>query len=167
MKFVRFVDKLNEHVGGIVSWLVVPLMLVVIYEVSARYLFNAPTNWSYDTLWMLYSVHFLLGGAFTLLRKGHIRIDIIYHTLSPRKRLVFDAVIYAFVVLVPSVILTWVSIGYAVDAWTTGEKLSTTNWFFPAAPIRTVMPIAFFLLALQGVAEIVRNINELSQKVEP
>lgn len=164
MRFVRFVDKLSEHIGTVTSWLVVPLMLVVIYEVASRYLFNAPTNWSYDTLWMLYSVHFLMGGAYTLLRKDHIRIDVVYHKLSPRAQLIFDAILYAFVVLGPCLVLTWVSFGYAADAWATGEKLSTTNWFFPAAPIKTILPIAFFLLAVQSLAEIVRNVYALKQK---
>lgn len=164
MKFVRFVDKLNKYIGTATSWLVVPLMLVVIFEVSSRYLFNAPTNWSYDTLWMLYSAHFLLGGAYTLLRKDHIRIDIVHHKLPPNIQLIFDVVLYIFVVLGPCLVLTWVGVGYAADSWSTGEKLSTTNWFFPAAPIKTIMPIAFFLLAMQSLAEIVRNVYVLKQK---
>ena len=78
MKFVRFVDKLSDLMGVFAAWLVIPLMFIVVFEVVSRHFLNAPTMWTYDTLWMLYSVNFLLGGAFTLLRKGHIRIDIIH-----------------------------------------------------------------------------------------
>lgn len=166
MKFVRFVDRLSESIGLFSAWLVVPLMLVVVFEVIVRHIFHAPTIWTYDTLWMLYSANFLLGGAFTLLRQGHIRIDILQVKLSPRAKLIFDAAIYGVIFFVPTVILTWTSARYAVDAWSMGENLSTTSWVFPAGPIKTVMPIAFSLLGLQCLAEVIRNITELRQKVE-
>jgi len=165
MNFLHFVDRLSEKVGSFAAWLVVPLMLIVVYEVIVRHVFNSPTIWTYDTLWMLYSMNFLLGGAFTLLKKGHIRIDIIHDTLSPRTKLIFDLIVYAFIFCVPCAILTWVSVEYAWDAWASRENLSTTSWVFRAGPIKTVMPIAFFILALQSIAEVVRNIFALRQGV--
>lgn len=164
MKFVHFIDKLNEKVGIFAALLVIPLMLIVIYEVIVRHIFNSPTIWTYDTLWMIYSMNFLFGGAFTLLRKGHIRIDIIHDTLSDRNKLITDTVIYALIFFMPCAILTWVSGGYAWEAWATQENLSTTNFVFPAAPVKTCMPIGFGLLALQSVAEVIRNIHILGQK---
>jgi len=166
MKFVRFVDKLNDLVGIFAAWLVIPLMLVVLFEVTARRFFNAPTIWAYDTLWMLYSMNFLLGGAFTLLHKGHIRIDIVQDTFSPRVKLIFDTLIYGIVFFIPCVVLTWSSANYAWESWSMGENLSTTSWIFPAGPIKSILPLAFFLLGLQSVGEIVRNLNALCQKVE-
>ena len=159
MKFVRFVDKLSGLMGVFAAWLVIPLMLLVVFEVVARHFFNAPTIWTYDTLWMLYSMNFLLGGAFTLLRKGHIRIDIIHDRFSPRTQLIFDALVYGLVFFIPCAVLTWASIGYAFDAWSMGENLSTTSWIFPAGPIKSIMPLAFLMLGLQSLAEVVRNIN--------
>lgn len=166
MKFVRFVDQLNEKTGFFAAMLVFPLMLIVVYEVILRHIFNSPTVWTYDTLWMLYSMNFLLGGALTLLRKGHIRIDVIHDTFSPKTKLIIDAIIYLLVFFAPCAILTWVSTGYAFDAWASKENLSTTSWAFPAAPIKTIMPITFFLLGLQSVVEVIRNIATLRQKVE-
>lgn len=166
MRLVRWIDRLNEWVGLFAAWLVIPMMLVVVYEVIVRDVFNAPTMWTYDSLWMLYSMNFLLGGAYTLLHKGHIRIDIIQDTLSARGKLIFDALIYGFVFFLPSVILTWVSTAYALNAWSMGENLSTTTWVFPAGPIKSIMPIAFFLIALQSIAEVVRNIGLLRQQVQ-
>ena len=163
MKFVRFVDALSAKVGTFAAWLVIPLMIVVIYEVIVRHFFNSPTIWTYDTLWMLYSVNFLFGGAFTLLQKGHIRIDIIHDTLSDRGKLITDTIIYAVVFFLPCAMLTWFSGGYAWEAWATGENLSTTNFVFPAGPVKTCMPIGFGLLALQSVAEVIRNIHTLKQ----
>lgn len=166
MRFVQFIDRVSNSTGIFAAWLVIPLMLIVVYEVIIRHIFNAPTMWTYDTLWMLYSVNFLLGGSYTLLRKGHIRIDIIHDKFSPRTKLIFDTLVYGIVFFLPCALLTWASCGYALDAWSMGEDLSTTSWVFPAGPIKSIMPLAFLLLALQSLAEVIRNINTLRQGVE-
>jgi len=144
--------------------LVIPLLIVVVHEVIMRHVFNAPTAWGYDTCWMLLSAQFLLGGAFTLLRKGHIRIDIVYGILSRRTKLIYDLIVYTVVFLFPLVLLTWGGVKFAAEAWISDERLSTTNWFFPAGPSKTLIPIGFFLLALQCLAEIIRNINALMKR---
>ena len=161
MRIVKVIDKFSEWTGALSAWIVIPLMLVVIYEVFQRHILNAPTRWGYDVLWMLFSAQFLLGGAFTLLRKGHIRIDIVYGVLSERSKLIYDVINTIVVILPPMVLFTWAGVAFAADAWLGGEKLSTTNWFFPSGPSKSLIPIAFFLLALQCVAEVIRDINEL------
>jgi TRAP-type mannitol/chloroaromatic compound transport system permease small subunit len=161
MRVLRYLDKIAEWTGIASAWIIIPLMLVVVHEVVLRHFFNAPTGWGYDTCWMLYSVQFMIGGAYTLLHKGHIRIDIVYNILSPKGKLIFDTVLYAVVVLFVMVLFTWAGIKFAADAWSTGEKLSTTNWFFPCGPSKTIIPVAFFLLALQSLAELIRNISIL------
>jgi TRAP-type mannitol/chloroaromatic compound transport system permease small subunit len=161
MRIVKPIDKFSEWTGALSAWIVIPLMLVVIYEVFQRHILNAPTRWGYDVLWMLFSAQFLLGGAFTLLRKGHIRIDIVYGVLSKKAKLIYDTVNTLVIILPQAVLLTWAGIVFAGVAWSSGEKLSTTNWFFPSGPSKSLIPIGFFLLALQCVAEVIRNINEL------
>lgn len=156
MRFIKIIDRISIWTGAFSAWLVVPLMLVVVHEVIKRHLLNAPTNWGYDVCWMLFSAQFMIGGAFTLLRKGHIRIDIVYGTLSERGKLIYDLCIYLIVILPPMVLFTWAGVVFAADAWVSGEKLSTTNWFFPAGPSKSLIPIGFFFLALQCMAEIVR-----------
>ena len=161
MRIVRLIDKMSEWTGALSAWLVIPLMVVVIYEVFCRRILNSPTRWGYDVLWMLYSAQFLLGGAFTLLRKGHIRIDIVYGVLSEKAKLIYDIINTMVIILPPAVLLTWAGLVFASQAWLNGEKLSTTDWFFPAAPGKSLIPIGFFLLALQCVAELIRDINKL------
>lgn len=161
MKVVKYIDKISEWTGSISALIIIPLTFVVIYEVVMRHFFNAPTRWGYDTLWMLYSAQFMIGGAYTLLRKGHIRIDIVYITLSPRGKLIFDVIVYAVVFLFTTVLFTWAGVRFAAEAWATNERLSTTNWFFPSGPSKTIIPIAFFLLSLQCLAELTRNISTL------
>ncbi len=167
MRFVKAIDEVSEKTGAFSAWLVIPLMLVVIYEVVMRHLFNAPTGWGYDTCWMLFAAQFLIGGAFTLLRKGHIRIDIIYGVLSERAKLIYDTLIVIVVILLPMLLLTYAGIIFAAEAWMSGEKLSTTNWFFPAGPSKSLIPVGFFLLSLQCLAEIVRNVRQLKKGSPP
>jgi len=166
MRVLKYIDKISEWTGIFSVWIVIPLMVVVLYEVVMRHFFNAPTGWGYDTCWMLYSAQFMIGGAYTLLHKGHIRIDIVYNILSPRGKLIFDTVLYAVVVLFVMALFTWAGVKFAAYAWTTGEKLSTTNWFFPSGPSKTIIPVAFFLLGLQSLAEFVRNISILMKEKE-
>lgn len=139
-------------------------MLVVIHEVGRRHFFNAPTGWGYDTSWMLYSVQFMIGGAYTLQRQGHIRIDIIYNLLSPRGKKIFDLFIYGLILLFTMILFTWAGIKFAATAWISAEKLSTTNWLFPAGPIKTVIPIAFFLISLQALRELIRLLTPPADK---
>jgi TRAP-type mannitol/chloroaromatic compound transport system permease small subunit len=153
MRFLQYIDKISEWTGGLSAWLIIPLMLVVIHEVGRRHFLNAPTGWGYDTCWMLYSAQFMLGGAYTLLRKGHIRI--------PRGKEVFDTIVFSGVFLFTMILFTWAGVKFAADAWISGEKLSTTNWFFPSGPSKTIIPVSFFLVALQSLAELIRNVSIL------
>ena len=161
MKILGYIDKISEWTGIVSAWIIIPLTFVVVYEVVMRHFFNAPTGWGYDTLWMLYSAQFMMGGAYTLLKRGHVRIDIVYNTLSPRAKLIFDTIVYAVVFSFVMILFTWAGVKFASDAWATKEKLSTTNWFFPSGPIKTVIPVAFFLLSLQSLAELIRTISTL------
>jgi TRAP-type mannitol/chloroaromatic compound transport system permease small subunit len=163
MRIVKFIDKISEWSGALAAWIVIPLMVVVLIDVFQRHVLNDPTHWGYDVLWMLFSAQFLLGGAFTLLRNGHIRIDIVYGVLSERAKRIYDIINTLVVILPPAVLFTWAGIVFAEDAWSSGEKLSTTNWFFPAGPSKTLIPVGFFLLSLQCVAEIIRNLSALTK----
>ncbi|MBW1996315.1 MAG: TRAP transporter small permease subunit, partial [Deltaproteobacteria bacterium] len=116
MRVVRYIDRISEWTGIASSWIVIPLMLVVIHEVVRRHFFNAPTGWGYDTCWMLYSAQFMIGGAYTLLHKGHIRIDIVYNMLSSKGKLIYDTVLYAVVVLSVMVLFTWAGFKFAAYA---------------------------------------------------
>lgn len=163
MGFVKIIDRLSRWTGALSAWLIIPLMVVVMYEVFMRKFFNAPTAWGYDVSWMLFAAQFLLGGAFTHLRNGHIRIDIVYAALSDRAREIYDVVINAVVILPPMILFGWAGVKFALEAYVTDERLSTTNWFFPAGPPKTLIPLGFFLLALQCLAEVIRSIRKMRE----
>ena len=85
----------------------------------------------------------------------------------PSLNFIGKAAISIVVILPPMILFTWAGLVFAADAWKTGEKLSTTNWFFPAGPSKSLIPIGFFLLGLQCLAEIVRYIKELKRGEQP
>jgi len=164
MGFIKFIDRISEWTGGLAAWLIIPLLAVVVFEVMMRHVFNMPTKWGYDTSWMLFAAQFLIGSAYTLLHKGHIRIDIVYNLLSKRGKLIHDLLCYLLCFLVPCVLFAWAGIHFAAEAWRTGEKLSTTNWFFPAGYPKSLISIGFFLLALQSIAELIRCMRALAER---
>jgi len=163
MLLVRFIDRISQWTGALSAWLVIPLMVVVMYEVAMRRLLNAPTSWGYDVSWMIFAAQFMIGGAFTHLRNGHIRIDIVYGLLPERSRYIYDFLVNLVVIVPPMILFGWAGILFAAEAYSTAEKLSTTNWFFPAGPPKTLIPVGFFLLALQCLAEIIRTFRQLKK----
>lgn len=163
MSFTKTVDRLSAWTGTLSAWLVIPLVLVVIYEVTMRHFFNSPTSWAYDASWMIFSAQFLIGGAFTHLRNGHIRIDIIYGALSQRSKLIYDILINLIIIAPPMILFAWAGVVFSAKAYSIGERLSTSTWDFPTGPIKTLLPVGFFLLSLQSLAEIVRNFLNLKK----
>jgi len=158
VRILKYIDKISEWSGIVAAWLIIPLTAVIVNEVVKRYVFNSPTKWGYDTSWMLYSALFALGGAYVLLHKRHVRIDIVYNVLPPRGKAIFDMLFYLVIFLPVVALMTREGIRFAIAAWAVNEKLSTTIWFFPAGPVKTIIPISFFLLGLQGLAELIRSI---------
>lgn len=161
---VRIIDGVNNWIGKVIAWIIVLLAMVVILEVGLRYYLNISTQWVYDVSWMLFSTFFLLGGGYTMVHKRHVRIDLLYSMLPKRGQAIHEIVFFAVMFLPTISIIGTRTVRYAAAAWRTGQALSTTVWDFPAAPIRTVIPVAFFLLLMQGIAEILRNVLVLTRK---
>ncbi|MBP1775050.1 MAG: transporter dctQ related transrane protein [candidate division NC10 bacterium] len=167
MQAIKWIDTLSLWSGTLIAWLAIPLTGIVTYEVFMRYVMNMPTQWVYDASWMLHSTAFLIAGAYTLSVKRHVRIDMLYNILSKRGKAIFDLLIFGVVVLPVMGVLTWEGVAYAAEAWSTGEKLSTSLWEFPSAPIRTMIPVGFFLVLLQTVAEILRCLQVIRTESHP
>jgi TRAP-type mannitol/chloroaromatic compound transport system permease small subunit len=111
LRVTRLIDGISLWSGRIVACLIIPMVAGLTWEVVARYLFNAPTVWAYDMTFMLYGTFFMLGSAYTLMRKGHIRTDTFYGSWPPRVQGAVDAVCYA--ILFPAlVVFLWVGWGY-------------------------------------------------------
>jgi TRAP-type mannitol/chloroaromatic compound transport system permease small subunit len=154
---IRVLDGISIWSGKLVAWLIVPMVLGLVYEVMARYAFNAPTEWAYDMTYMLYGSFFMLGAAFTLQRKGHIRTDTFYAAWSPRRQGMVDAVCYLlffFPGLIAFLILTW---DFFTLSMARGERIVTSPWMPIVYPFKGVMPVATALLLLQGLSEFLKS----------
>jgi len=155
--FVETVDAISEKTGRVVRWIAVPMIIALIYEVFARYVFHSPTIWSYEITYMIYGTHFLLGAAYTLKIKGHIRIDLVYMKFAPRWRALIDVIGYLVVFFPIVIVLIFASFDMAKEAYQIQEVSQFSPWQPILWPFKSVIFIGFSLLLLQGVAELVRS----------
>lgn len=160
MRFVRFVDALNERVGALASWLVLVMVLVGAGNAVARYVgrfvgANLSSNAYLEAQWYLFSLVFLLGAAYTLRRDGHVRVDVLYGRLSVRGRAWVDVLGGALLLVPFCVFCLWVSWPSVHASWAVLEG-SPDPGGLPRYPIKAMILVAFTLLLLQGLAGIVR-----------
>lgn len=158
VRTIEAIDGIGDRCGKAVAWLIIPLVGGLTYEVVARYGFNAPTEWAYDVTYMLYGTYFMLGAAYTLLRGGHIRTDMLYERFTPRTKGIVDAVGY-LVFFFPAVIALLVAgSDAAMHSWQILEKSEISPWRPPIYPFKTVVPVAAVLLLVQGVSELLKSV---------
>ncbi len=157
--FLKFIDKTSETAGKLVAWLIIPLVLGLMYEVIARYVFNAPTIWAYDITYMIYGAHFMMGAAYLLYVRGYVRIDVLHRLLPPRWKGGIDACLFLALFFPVMVVLLVKGIDYAAFSWSLKETSTAGAWSPPLYPLKTVLPVAIFLLMLQGVAEFIRALG--------
>lgn len=150
------VDDISAFVGKAFAWLILALTFGITYEVVSRYFFNAPTSWAFDASYMMYGTLFMMGGAYTLSRNGHVRGDVLYGFFPPRLQAGVDLVLYLLFFIPGVVALIWAGTGFAEYSWGIREHSSVSADGPPLYPFKTIIPIAGALLLLQGVVEIVR-----------
>ena len=157
-RLVRVIDAVSAAAGWLAGWLIVPMTLAVTYEVVARYAFRAPTKWSYEAGWMLYGAQFMLAAAYTLLKGGHIRTDVLYERWSPRTRATVDAVCYGLFFFPAMLCILYAGAAEARQAWEIGERtgLRVLGVGVPMWAVKAVIPLTAALLVLQGLAELIR-----------
>lgn len=150
------IDRLSAWVGKAFAWCIVGLTAMVGLDVVLRYVFRAPTHWGLDVSLMLFSALFLMAGAYTLSRNGHVRGDVLYRFLTPRAQAGIDLSLYLLFFLPGIGALAWFGIGFAADSWAMREQSQTSSGGLPVYPMKTLIPIAGALLLLQGLSEIAR-----------
>jgi TRAP-type mannitol/chloroaromatic compound transport system permease small subunit len=160
---VRVIDAISEYTGMIVRWACLALVLVLCYEVTVRYVFDAPTSWAGDTSSMIGGTIAAMGWAYTHRHGGHVRVDVFYNHLSPRGQAILDITLSLLFFFPLILALAYVSWNMMWLAWEMGEVLVRSNWFPPTGPIRTVVVLGLSLFALQGVAQFVRDLNKLTR----
>ncbi len=151
-------DRLSTWLGQLFSWLIVGLTVLITYEVFSRYVLNNPHDWNLNVQIMLYGTLFMMAGAYTLAKNGHVRGDVLYGFFEPRTQATFDLLLYIVFFLPGIVALTWAGWNYANEALAIREQTFSATPL-PLYPFKFVIPIAGGMLLLQGIVEIVRCIQ--------
>ena len=155
-KLLLFVDKVSTWVGQAFSWLIVALTLLVSWEVFSRRFFDSPHAFTFDAMIMMYGTLFMMAGAYTLSKNGHVRGDVLYGFFSPRLQAGLDLALYLLFFIPGIVALVWAGYNFAADSWAIHEHSSVTADGPPLYHFKTVIPIAGAMILLQGLVEIVR-----------
>ncbi len=153
---IKTIDLLNKSVGHAFAWCIVILTLGVSYEVFVRYVLRDPTSWAFDLSYILYGALFLMAGAYTLSRGGHVRADIFYRRWPNRIQASVELVLY-FLFFFPGVLaLVIAGWGYGVESFAIREVSVNSPVGVPIWPLKMLIPVAGVLLTLQGIAEVLR-----------
>jgi len=158
-----FVDKVSTWVGQAISWFIVALTLLISWEVFSRYALDHPHAWAFDVMIMLYGTLFMMAGAYTLSKNGHVRGDVLYGFFPPRLQAGLDLTLYLLFFIPGVVAFVWAGYNYAAESWAIRESSNITAEGPPYYPFKTVIPVAGAFLLVQGVVEIVRCVICLMQ----
>ena len=153
------IDTLSLWVGRMVSWLLVPLMFGIVYEVFSRYFFTAPTVWAYDLSRMLYGAMFVLGAAYALSKGVHIRADFIYRRWSAKTQGRMDTALYLICYFPTLLIFLWVATDWAWVSVSRGERGTDTAFMPLLGPVKSCLPFGIVFLLVQGVSELLKALH--------
>jgi TRAP-type mannitol/chloroaromatic compound transport system permease small subunit len=166
-KTLLFIDRISTWIGQAFSFLIVVLTLHVSWEVFSRYALDAPRSWAFDAMIMLYGTLFMMAGAYTLAKNGHVRGDVLYGFFRPRTQASWDLLLYIVFFLPGVFALTYAGYYYAADSWRIHETSNITAEGPPIYPFKTVIPFAGAILLLQGIVEIIRCVICIKQGYWP
>lgn len=164
-KIIRSIDKFQDWFGFFVSLLIIPMTVVVMYEVLMRYVFHSPTSWGFEMTTFIYGLHFTLGLGYTLLHNGHVKVDVFVTMLTKKKQHIV-ALLTTLVMLLPTFFLLSLS---CIDfAWTSIKNLehSWTSWGPPIYPLKALMVLGIILFVIQGISSLLKDVNYLRGKTE-
>ena len=163
---IKNIERVSKWSGLSASWLVIPLVVVVVYEVIARKFFT-PTTWAFDLAYILYGTHFMILAAYCLLKGKHVRTDIFYGRWSPRTQGLVDSILYIFLFLPGMCLFFWLSWDFFYESLLVWERSTFSPWRPIIWPFKLVIPVAVALLILQGIAELLKSIRRARGKEVP
>jgi len=155
-KLLLFIDKVSTFIGHAFSWLIVTLTVLITWEVFSRYALDHPHAWAFDIMIQMYGTLFMMAGAYTLAKSGHVRGDVLYGFFTPRVQASIDLTLYILFFIPGVIALTYAGYYYAGDSWRILEHSSITADGPPLYQFKTVIPVAGAILLVQGIVEIIR-----------
>lgn len=164
-RIIEILSGLSNWTGKVVSFAALPMMFIILFDVVARYVFSAPTIWAEETNRFILTAYFLLGGAYCLYHRGHVRMDIFYDQWSPRRKAIVDVFTSVLFFVVMTMLLV-----YSFDAaWLSLVNTERTEsaWAPLTFPMKIMAPAGCLLMLLQGAADLLRNLLTLVAGEKP
>lgn len=162
-KLLLTIDNISTFVGQFFSWLIVGLTLLISWEVFSRYALDRPHSWAFDVMIIMYGTLFMMAGAYTLAKAGHVRGDVLYGFFEPRTQAIIDLILYVLFFIPGVFALTYAGYYYAAESWAIRETSNITAEGPPIYPFKTMLPLAGAFLLAQGIVEIIRCIICIKQ----
>ena len=157
-KLLLGMDQLSRMVGHAFAWCIVILCFGTSYEVFVRYVLNDPTSWAFDMSYLMYGGLFFMGGAYTLSRNGHVRGDFIYRMWPPRGQAIIELTLYILFFYPGVLALMYAGWSYGWEAFRIREVSVNSPAGIPVWQLKLLIPFGAGLLAIQGLAEVMRCI---------
>jgi TRAP-type mannitol/chloroaromatic compound transport system permease small subunit len=161
--FLFAIDRLSAGVGKAFGWCIVILTVGTCYEVFMRYVLRAPTDWAFDMAYMMYGALFMMAGAYTLSRNGHVRGDVIFRLLRPRVQAAIELTLYVIFFFPGFGALLWWGAPYARTSFSIREVTIYSPAGMPIWPLKVLIPLGALFMLIQGVAEAIRCIITLRE----
>ncbi len=162
-RLIYAIDQLSKTVGHVFGWCIIILTLGTTYEVFVRYALNDPTSWAFDFSYIMYGALFFMAGAYTLSRGGHVRADMFYRLWSPRTQATVELVLYILFFFPGVISLMYSGWAYGTESMKIREMSINSPVGIPIWQIKMLIPVGGALVALQGVAEVLRCLLCLKQ----
>lgn len=156
-------EKIIRKQGDVTSFLVYPLLIIVVYEVFMRYVFNAPTTWAFEATTFLYGLHYMFGLSYADTHGAHVKVDIFSSMASEKVQAVLRIITNLAFFMPVTICLTLYGIKYAHNA-TLGLEVNSTSWAPPIWPLKILMALCLVFLLLQGIANLLKDIHSLKQQ---
>lgn len=160
-KTLRIIDSINERIGSLASWLVIVMVIVILWEVIARYVFNSPTTWAFNSMQLIGGAVIVLGWAYAQLHNAHIRVDVFYSYFSARKKALVD-ILGSLLFFFPLIgAFTYIVISHELQVLMKGQLLTLSFWCSPSSIYGVVIMLGLFLTCLQFAVQLARDIHTL------
>lgn len=162
--FSRAVSRINGIAGELVAYWSVIAVFVYYYEVIVRYVFNSPTNWAHESMFLMFGMQYLLAGGYVLREGAHVRVDVIYTNFSKRTKAIVDIVtsLFFFIFMITLLVTGFIFFNDSLEV----NEVSFTEWGVHYWPIKFAIPLGAVLLLMQGVAQLAKDIAVLQGDTE-
>ena len=156
------IEKIIQKIGSLCSWLSFALVILITIDVFLRYIFNFSSASLYELEWHFFAIIFLLGSSITLQKDEHVRVDVFYNRFSNKKKEIVNLMGNLFFLLPFSIIIFYTSIPFVEDSLMILESSPDPGGLPFRFIIKSIIPISFFLLAAQGIVNIIKNLKNIA-----